>query len=135
MWETLEACKVVEYSNGYAMVQCPFPASNWSDTFHALAQYAAVDPRHKGRGDPVREPSLSDQSTKEGPNGNTQHETTPTATQLLDQVAMYQEIWSSPHRPPLDLLPRPYRAPETHVFHRPHRDKLALSDQAGSTLS
>ena len=71
MWETVEACKVVEYSNGYTIVQCSFPASNWSDTFHALAQYAVADPRQKGQADPVREPSVSDQSIKGGPDGNT----------------------------------------------------------------
>ncbi|XXH03043.1 hypothetical protein Hte_009433 [Hypoxylon texense] len=90
----------------------PFPAASWANTFIKLAPYVTADRERrdskKREQDSLRgaRPSRADRDTarttkKEDDNGAASHKSAggkmPTAKDLLSQVAMYQEIWSTPN--------------------------------------
>ncbi|KAI8961959.1 hypothetical protein F5Y11DRAFT_208797 [Daldinia sp. FL1419] len=88
----------------------PFPAASWANTFIKLAPYVTAERELRERRGREQDssrgsrPSRADRENKRmkkedsgSDKGGTQ---TPTAKELLSQVAMYQEIWSAPNEGP-----------------------------------
>lgn len=72
-------------------LKIPFPADSLARAFVQLAKYVTAD---RGRAEPG-EPGTE---TAKGGGGRTKAAAkTPTALSMLEQMAVYQEIWSTPH--------------------------------------
>lgn len=81
----------------------PFPAASWANTFIKLAPYVTAERerRERRKGEQGNRPSRADRETartkKEDENAKSSGGKAPTPKDLLSQVAMYQEIWSTPN--------------------------------------
>ncbi|KAK8036615.1 hypothetical protein PG991_001752 [Apiospora marii] len=81
VWDYASACRLSRYGGAPDVIAVDFPAPSWGSTLYRLAKYAEEE--REG----VREPTEGRGEEGSGP---------PALCDLLQQVAMYQEIWSAP---------------------------------------
>ncbi|KXJ91236.1 hypothetical protein Micbo1qcDRAFT_233781 [Microdochium bolleyi] len=77
----------------------PFPAASWANTFIKLAPYVNAERERKERGETGSFATSRARGRSESEDGSAKSKgkaSMQTPKELLDQVAMYQEIWSSP---------------------------------------
>ncbi|GAP84320.2 putative transcription factor [Rosellinia necatrix] len=86
-------------------ISIPFPANSWANTFIKLAPFVTAEREKKDRERATRAAaSLSGRAEREAARMKKENEEAtshlkakgPTPKDLLNQVAMYQEIWSAP---------------------------------------
>lgn len=77
----------------------PFPAASWANTFIKLAPYVNAERERKEREAGSSLPHTRPNGRSEAEDGTSKSNAKrnpPSPKELLDQVAMYQEIWSAP---------------------------------------
>ncbi|KAH6657871.1 hypothetical protein BKA67DRAFT_656112 [Truncatella angustata] len=99
-WNCSNPCDLVGRQKD--VIEVPFPAKSWASTFMSLSRYVNADrDRRDRRSKTVKEDSNFVEAGEQKPQLQ-QHrgkssEKTYTPSELLKQVAMYQEIWSAPN--------------------------------------
>ncbi|KAF7515219.1 hypothetical protein G7054_g14687 [Neopestalotiopsis clavispora] len=104
-WNCQNACDVVGRQKD--VIEVPFPATSWASTFIMLSKYVTAEreraerERKERRSKVKTEEQVSDNNNaeeKQSGGGKKASANMPTPMELLEQVAMYQEIWSAPQR-------------------------------------
>lgn len=72
-------------------IKVPFPAASWANTFYRLSEYVTAErERKEGKGtETAHEPRAQSECSNHGAE-------LPTPSDMLQQIAMYQEISSAP---------------------------------------
>lgn len=96
LWKCVNNCDLVGGRNS-DVVEVPFPAKCWASTFFRLSTYVQAESEQEER---RRGKDKKDSDEVEGRNGSSRGKYSTkrcTPNELLEQVAMYQEIWSAPN--------------------------------------
>ncbi|ETS74782.1 hypothetical protein PFICI_13266 [Pestalotiopsis fici W106-1] len=100
-WNCQNACELVGRQKD--VIEVPFPATSWASTFIMLSKYVTAERERaerdrKERRSKVKTEEQGGDNVEEKQSGGGKKASTkmPTPMELLEQVAMYQEIWSAP---------------------------------------
>ncbi|KAK6074755.1 transcription factor [Seiridium cupressi] len=96
-WNCANACDLVGRQKD--VIEVPFPAKSWASTFMALSKYVTADRDRRERRSKVVQKEEGDNLGEQHSSSNIKKPSPKiyTPTELLSQVAMYQEIWSAPN--------------------------------------
>ncbi|KAK6850488.1 conidiophore development regulator abaA [Apiospora arundinis] len=89
LWDYKAMCRPSRRGN---TIEVDFPAASWANTFYRLAKYVTAEREGKEK----ERTETAHESTAESECGY-QGAKLPTPSDLLQQIAMYQEIWSAPN--------------------------------------
>ncbi|KAK8872467.1 hypothetical protein PGQ11_002981 [Apiospora arundinis] len=89
LWDYKAMCRPSRRGN---TIEVDFPAASWANTFYRLAKYATAERegKEKERTETAHESAAESKCGYQGAR-------LPTPSDLLQQIAMYQEIWSAPN--------------------------------------
>ncbi|ORY54806.1 uncharacterized protein BCR38DRAFT_415140 [Pseudomassariella vexata] len=93
-WDRTADCEVSGRGNARDTIEVPFPAISWADMLMKLAPCVTADRQRAKEERPHKMKGIKEEDCEPPLSSRTQ---TPTAKDLLQQVAMYQEIWSTPN--------------------------------------
>ncbi|KAI4595780.1 hypothetical protein KJ359_006417 [Pestalotiopsis sp. 9143b] len=99
-WNCHNPCDLVGRQRD--VIEVPFPATSWASTFIMLSKYVTaererLEKERKERRSKVKTEEGGEGSEDKHGSGKKSSSKIPTPQDLLDQVAMYQEIWSAPN--------------------------------------
>ncbi|KAK8074796.1 Conidiophore development regulator abaA [Apiospora hydei] len=90
-WDHMDTCRPSRRGNARDTIEVDFPATSWANIFCRLAKYVSAE-RERKQGERGSEPK-----TKREGGGSSKGSKLPTPFDMLEQIAMYQEIWSAPN--------------------------------------
>ncbi|KAK8122393.1 Conidiophore development regulator abaA [Apiospora sp. TS-2023a] len=92
-WDHTDTCRPSRRGNARDTIEVDFPATSWANTFCRLAKYVSADRERKQQ--EKMEKGSESKAKREG--GSSKGSKLPTPFDMLEQIAMYQEIWSAPN--------------------------------------
>ncbi|KAK8064850.1 Conidiophore development regulator [Apiospora phragmitis] len=93
-WDHTDTCRPSRRGNARDTIEVDFPATSWANTFCRLAKYVTAERERKQR--EKLERGSESKAKREGGSGS-KGSKLPTPLDMLEQIAMYQEIWSAPN--------------------------------------
>jgi hypothetical protein len=96
-WDCVNPCDISDRQAD--IIEVPFPSKSWANTFIRLASYVTAEREQKQR-DAKPTPSRGAKNegvTCEDDKSSSAAKTMATPQELLEQIAMYQEVWSAPN--------------------------------------
>ncbi|KAK7962291.1 uncharacterized protein PG986_003116 [Apiospora aurea] len=90
-WDHMDTCRPSRRGNARDTIEVDFPATSWANTFCRLAKYVSAE-RERKQGE-----RGSESKPKREGGGSSKGSKLPTPFDMLEQIAMYQEIWSAPN--------------------------------------
>ncbi|KAK7983820.1 hypothetical protein PG989_011222 [Apiospora arundinis] len=96
-WDHTDACRPSRRGNARDTIEVDFPATSWANTFCRLAKYVSAE-REKKQREKMERGSESKVKREGGSSSSSSKGSKlPTPFDMLEQIAMYQEIWSAPN--------------------------------------
>ncbi|KAH8682188.1 hypothetical protein BX600DRAFT_505799 [Xylariales sp. PMI_506] len=98
-WNCSNPCEVPRRGNRSDTIEVPFPAKSWANTFIRLARYVTAERERRERGGSSRLGRETSKLKREDGEDDSHKQSNKSYTpkELLQQIAMYQEIWSAPN--------------------------------------